>query len=352
MRREDAPAAGVSVLHLRPEAKVDLIALTESLSAGSRMKTANAGPNHILTPGPMWGGGPFDDAAPSDAVPAPPDPTDIANREVVVAILDTGISEHPWFTDSRWFADCGADVREVPDADLDYALDAVAGHGTFIAGIVLKQAPHATLWPTRVIAGDDVTDELHLLHGLAAMRAKSSATGTVVDIVNLSLGCFTHDDQPSPVVEQALRLLPPETVVVACAGNAATNRPFWPAALKRVIAVGSLDDTGTGRSSFSNFGWWVDACARGEHVVSSFFSFDSQGENGPQNFDGYATWSGTSFAAPLVAGAIAAQAAHTGSSAQQAAAAVLNPAELASQPDLGVLVEVRDDRAPGGSAAL
>jgi subtilisin family serine protease len=339
-RREDAPAAGVSVFHLRPEAKVDVVALTESLSAGSRLKTANAGPNHILTPGPMWGGGPFDDAAPTAAVPSPPAPDTDVKRAVVVAILDTGIADHPWFNGTAWFASCGADAREVPDADLDYALDSIAGHGTFISGIVLQQAPQATVWPIRVIAGDDVTDELHLLHGLAELRAKVIATGTAVDVVNLSLGCFTHDDLPSPVVEQALRLLSPETVVVACAGNAATNRPFWPAASKRAIAVGSLDATGTQRASFSNYGWWVDASTRGENIVSSFFTFDSEGAHGPQHFTGYATWSGTSFAAPRVAGAIAAQAARDGSTAQVAASAVLNPTPLTSAPDLGVLVEL------------
>ncbi|NED51479.1 peptidase S8 and S53 subtilisin kexin sedolisin, partial [Micromonospora aurantiaca] len=66
---------------------------------------------------------------------------------------------------------------------------------------------------------------------------------------------------PSPVLRQAIAALGRGTVVVACAGNAATDRPFWPAAMKPVIGVAALD--GADRAWFSNHGWWVDACAQG-----------------------------------------------------------------------------------------
>ena len=62
------------------------------------------------------------------------------------------------------------------------------------------------------------------------------------------------------------------------------------------MAVGGLDVTG--RAAFSNFGPWVDACAPAVDVVSTFFT-DFPGYNG------WAAWSGTSFAAPKVAGVIA-----------------------------------------------
>ena len=69
-------------------------------------------------------------------------------------------------------------------------------------------------------------------------------------------------------------------MIVACAGNASTDRPFWPAAMKRVIAVGSLDTDGHDRAPFSNYGWWVDACTMGDKIVSSFFTFDGLGPDG------------------------------------------------------------------------
>jgi len=340
VERRDDDDAGFTVLHLRPSAKVDVCELTTTLSGDSRHKRVNAGPNHILMAAPTWGPGPFDDPAPIRDMPSPPPSTGPSRRDVVVGVLDTGIAEHPWFMDRKWFGECGADVREVPDADSDSRLDSVAGHGTFIAGVVLQHAPEANIRVGRIITGDGSTDERELLRGLARLRTSSKDSAAPVDIISLSLGCFTHDDRPSPVVEHAFNSLDPDTVVVCCAGNAATDRPFWPAALKRVIAVGSLDATGEDRASFSNYGWWVDACTIGDRVVSSFFTYDGNGPAGHESFNGFATWSGTSFAAPRVAGAIAAIAGSDDVPAPRAAARLLNAAANPSMPDLGVLVDV------------
>ena len=76
-RRDDAAAPGVSVFHLRPEAKIDVLELTEGLSGGARHKVVNAGPNHIMMAGPMWGGGPFDDPTPAEDVPPAPSPASV-----------------------------------------------------------------------------------------------------------------------------------------------------------------------------------------------------------------------------------------------------------------------------------
>jgi subtilisin family serine protease len=229
----------------------------------------------------------------------------------------------------------------VPDADHDSRLDSVAGHGTFIAGVVAKHAPAAQLTIGKIIAGDGVTDELRLLRGLARLRANAQHRKTPVDIISLSLGCYTHDDKPSPVLERGLHSFGHDTVVVACAGNFSSDRPYWPAAMKRVVGVASLDPQGVDRAAFSNYGWWVDACSIGQDVVSSFFNFDGPvgSSPAPEDFTGYATWSGTSFAAPRVAAAVAARAAARGVSAAVAAAELLDPTDHPSMPDLGVLVD-------------
>ena len=220
-------------------------------------------------------------------------------------------------------------------------LDSVAGHGTFIAGVVAKHAPAASLMIGKIIAGDGVTDELRLLRGLSRLRAQAHEHRTPVDVISLSLGCYTHDDKPSPVLEHGLNSFGHETVVVACAGNFSSDRPYWPAAMKRVVAVASLDAKGVDRAEFSNYGWWVDASTVGQNVVSSFFSFDGPVGSSPtpEDFTGYATWSGTSFAAPRVAAAIAARAAAHNVPAAAAAAELLDPTEHRSMPDLGVLVD-------------
>jgi subtilisin family serine protease len=58
----------------------------------------------------------------------------------------------------------------------------------------------------------------------------------------------------------------------------------------------------------------------------------------PDAFAGYATWSGTSFAAPAVAGRIADLAATERISAPLAAARLLDPAGRRVSPDLGVVL--------------
>ncbi|WP_157430606.1 S8 family peptidase [Actinomadura macra] len=316
---------GVTRLRLRAPAKVDVCELAVQLAGDGRHRRLAVSPNHLVLGQPMWWSGPAGLPRPSRPVPAPEGGR--ARRDVTVAILDTGLSPHPWYADTDWFREQRDEVAEDLDADLDCELDAQAGHGTFIAGVVLRHAPSARLRAVRVIGGDGVGDEAGVIRALAGLAAGAGA-----DVVNLSLGCHTFDDRPSPVLARTVAALARRTVVVACAGNAATDRPFWPAALKPVIGVAALD--GDDRAAFSNYGWWVDACAQGVDVASSYVTFD-----GRTDFEGYATWSGTSFAAPAVAGRIAGKAAAEDLDAATAADQVLDRADGAVLPDLGVLID-------------
>jgi subtilisin family serine protease len=331
--RQDGP--GVSRLRLRAKGGVDVCDLAARLG-GDRggpdgHRRLALAPNHLVHGQPMWWTGPA--GAPRPAPPAARPAAGTARRDVTVAVLDTGLSPHPWYDTAEWYAGQRDEVTEVLDADLDYELDAQAGHGTFIGGVVLRHAPGARLRAKRVIGGDGVGDEFGVLRALAWLADWGRA-----DIINLSLGCHTFDDRPSPVVAGAIARLGRRTVVVACAGNQASDRPFWPAALKRVIAVAALD--GDERARFSNFGWWVDACAPGVNVTSCFVRFDGPRPSvrglDPDDFRGYATWSGTSFAAPAVAGAIADLAAVEDLPAATAADRLLDPARGRTLPDLGV----------------
>ena len=60
----------------------------------------------------------------------------------------------------------------------------------------------------------------------------------------------------------------------------------------------------------------------------------------PDRFDGWALWSGTSFAAPRVAAAIAQRMADRGETARTAAEVVTAAPGLLRLPDLGVVVNV------------
>ncbi|MFB4301986.1 S8 family serine peptidase [Actinomadura sp. NTSP31] len=329
--RRDEP--GATRLLLRPSAKVDVCELSAQLSGGGRHRTLSVSPNHLVHGQPMWWSGPADRPRPAAPLPAPAAAG--TRRDVTVAILDTGLAPHPWWEDAAWFREQRDEVAEVLDADLDLELDAQAGHGTFIAGVVLRHAPTAVLRALRVIGGDGVGDELDVVRALTRLAGWGRA-----DVVNLSLGCHTFDDRPSPVLARAVAALGRRTVVVACAGNTASERPFWPAAMKPVVGVAALD--GDDRAWFSNYGWWVDACAPGVDVASTHVWFDgprpSSGGGDPDRFEGYATWSGTSFAAPAVAGRIAGLAAAEGLDAPAAADRVLDPARGVTLLDLGVII--------------
>jgi subtilisin family serine protease len=325
---------GVCLIRLRPRARVDVCELSARLGGDGRHRKLAVAPNTVVYGQPMWWSGPADRPRPADPVPAPSAAAP-PRRDVTVAVLDTGLSPHPWYDGTDWYAEQREEVAEVLDADLDFELDAQAGHGTFIAGVVLRHAPSARIRARRVIGGDGVGDELDVVRALMWLADWGRA-----DVVNLSLGCYTYDDRPSPVLARVLAALGRSTVVVACAGNAAGDRPFWPAALKPVIAVAALD--GEDRAWFSNYGWWVDACAPGVDVASCYLDFDgplpaADGVD-PDAFSGYATWSGTSFAAPAVAGMIAGLAAAEDLPAVTAADRILDPVKARTLPDLGVVV--------------
>jgi subtilisin family serine protease len=301
-------------------------------------------PVHLMRSCPKWGGGPADPPAVVEgSLPAPEAP-DPGAPTVTVAILDTGIARHPWFTGRDWFADVGDDLIEVLDADADYRLDAQAGHGTFVAGLILGRAPSARLRIVRLLHSDGVCDEVDLIDALHRLQADSVARGERIDLVNMSLGCHTYDDRPSPAVVDAVAALGRRTVVVAAAGNQGGDRPFWPAALKTAVGVGALDAAAGDRAPFSNFGWWVDACAVGERARSAFVEFDGPaaptGIHDRDRFTGYAEWSGTSFATPVVAGEIARLAADRGIPVGDAADLLLDPRDNRVLPDLGVAVGV------------
>ncbi|GLX00815.1 S8/S53 family peptidase [Microtetraspora sp. NBRC 16547] len=265
------PAGPVHHLRLTPD--VDVL----DLAAGLCDRGHPASPNHVFLGQPLLFGGPGSLPAPAAAVPY--------EREepwgVTVGVLDTGLAPHPWL--SEWYQD---EIAETPDSDGDGILDEQAGHGTFVAGLILREAPGARLRVLRVLDSHGVSDQATLLRALARLG------GERIDVLNLSFGGYTVDDEPPLGLTEALRAFP---AVVACAGNTSSSRPFWPAALPEVVAVGALHEEAP--AAFSARGPWIDACAQGVELTSSFLEHAS--------FQGYATWSGTSFAAAIVSGAVA-----------------------------------------------
>ena len=180
-----------------------------------------------------------------------------------------------------------------------------AGHGLFVGSIIARHAPNVELLAESTMSPDAVGD----LHDMLVDLDHASDEGCRV--LNMSMGFHARrapdGSEPCPqVLAHALaRLTQRNTKLIASAGNDGSNRPMWPAAHESVGAVGGLLRDGT-PAEWSNYGDWVDACAVGEEVVSDHVHADwDYPDETAKRFRGAATWSGTSFAAPLVTALLA-----------------------------------------------
>ncbi len=296
------------------------------LEASKRLRGAGlkVGPNHVFagsagsmtfTGAPRLQGGPGSRVKPADGPRDAPELGSGDGKGVHVAVLDTGIrTDNEWLASYVPVAEGDPDWEEL-DVEGDQILDTEAGHGTFITGLILQVAPGARVSALKVLNSHGVADDLEVAEGIDRVPKD-------VDILNLSLGGYTEEDLPPLALSAKLdRLRRRGTVVVAAAGNEGKRRLFWPAALKGVVAVGAVDRAGEA-ADFSNHGWWVDACAPGIDIRSAFVRFTTQvapvGSEPPVTFKEWARWSGTSFAAPMVAAALAVVQSSQGVSAAEA----------------------------------
>ncbi len=230
-----------------------------------------------------------------------------------VVILDTGFADAPHQPPFIPNSLVGFDA-EVPDGpDPDTFLDPVAGHGTFIAGIIEQIAPGCSIEVTKVIEPYGDGDEASVATAIDELAKRDHRP----DLVNLSFGAYTP--MKMEVLATAVAELHAKgTAIVASAGNDAIPFPMYPAAFEEVVGVAALAPDGT-PARFTNYGPWVSACTFGVDIVSSFFVFDGGiGEDNPGAFNGWAKWSGTSFAAPRVVAALANHMRDKGVSAHQA----------------------------------
>lgn len=208
---------------------------------------------------------------------------------VIVAVIDTGIQlDHPALkqsilTSGYDFVDGDTvpdDSGNAIDDDGDGTIDEMLGHGTHVAGIIHLIAPEAQIMPIRVLNSDGYGQFFALSESIDYAVAHGA------DVINLSLGTSYHSDMLEEAIQHATRQ---GVVVVAAAGNLNTDTQQYPAAEDCSLSVTSLNQNDV-KSSFANYGSWIVLSAPGEGIYSAF----------PGN--GYASWSGTSMAAPFVAG--------------------------------------------------
>lgn len=254
----------------------------------------------------------------ADAEPA----WDIAtgSADVRVAVLDSGVfgvhDDLAPHVEAQFDATVAPVVRQQAPADnatcpTTIGFGTARKHGTWVAGVVGAVGDNATgisgaAWQVSLVdvALSSARDpdsclgpkDDAILRALAVVRDYPYR----VDVVNLSLGS-PQEHCPAHLQVALDELRERGTSVVVAAGNEGAGNPSVPAVCRGVIAVGAAGADGTG-ASYSNTGAHLSLAGPGGHagcsgVRSCVLTTDRD--------DGYSVVSGTSFAAPYVAGVAA-----------------------------------------------
>lgn len=228
---------------------------------------------------------------------------------VIVAVIDTGVdATHP---DLGGVLLPGATFVSSPDPSCTPGSTVDDdGHGTHVAGLIGANANNATgiagvAFGVRIlpIKALDCTGA-GLLSDVA--QAVVWATDHGARVVNISLGA----DADVTVLHDAIRYAVGHNVlVVASAGNcgvasvrcAAVNAPQYPAAYPESLAVAATDSSDQ-HASFSNIDPYVGISAPGMTIWSTTPTYPTTLSRVNPGTQTYAAFSGTSQAAPLVAG--------------------------------------------------
>ena len=212
-----------------------------------------------------------------------------STESVRIAILDNGIDvDHP---------DLAKKIVAAKNFSSSKKVDDVYGHGTHVAGIaaaitgnkvgVAGVAISASLMTVKVLGDSGSGSYSGIINGVVW------ATDNGAKVINMSLGGGTASQAMADAIKYAVGK---GVTVVAAAGNSNTSAPSYPAYVPECIAVAATTTTDA-RASFSNYGTWVDVAAPGEGIFSTLPNHANR--IGAKN---YGSLSGTSMAAPFVAG--------------------------------------------------
>lgn len=211
---------------------------------------------------------------------------------VIVGVVDTGIQpDHP---------DLAANIVGGENFVLPTTGNPVVdptkwaddhGHGTHVAGTiaaldnsigVVGVAPQAKLFAAKVMNSSGTGYLSAVADGILACVANGA------QVINLSVG----GSRDAEVLRLAVQYAANQgATLVAAAGNEGCECPLYPASYPEVLRISAVDSR-LRLASFSNFGD-IDFTAPGKSVRSTVMG------------SGYATYSGTSMAAPHVSGVVA-----------------------------------------------
>ena len=241
-----------------------------------------------------------------------------SGQGVIVAVLDTGINAthedlinnirpdgYDFISDSKSAGDGNGFDTNPNDEGTSF-------HGSHVAGIIAAEAGNmkgiaglayaAKIMPLRVLGIQNSGSSSDIAQAILYAAGLDNSSGKLpdqrADIINMSFGGDALSETVSAAIDKAYDQ---GLILIAAAGNTATDTGFYPAAFDNVIGVGAASNDKK-RASFSNFGINVDLLAPGG-TGSGSASFDGFQDAilSTVNANNYAESIGTSMAAPHVA---------------------------------------------------
>lgn len=270
------------------------------------------------------------------------------SRSVVVAVLDSGITNHPDLegniVSGYDFVECDSNSGSCeltndgdgPDADPtdpgDYLnSERSSWHGTHVAGIIAARAndigivgvaPQVRIQPVRVLGAGGSGNSSSLVKALnwasGIPVSGVPANSTPAKVINLSVASPEPGACPASLATVLPTIKARGITVVTAAGNSAGNAAnYWPGNCYPTINVGSVAPSGE-KATYSNYGSQfsngVDIAAPGgdsQNPAGSpsgtngrILSLINNGNTVQTDF-GYSYQEGTSMAAPMVTGVVA-----------------------------------------------
>lgn len=267
---------------------------TEKAELGQRFASAKIYPNREYEVAA--------DVAPSSftvtkSTPAQTSP--YTGKGVRVAVLDTGVdTEHPDVVVKG-----GICTAEECAPGISY--DDNFGHGTHVAGIIsgkkndfgiIGMAPNVELFAIKAMDSEGIGTTAQVTEGV------KWAIQNDIDILNLSISISVYDRPLELMLQEAYKQ---GMLIVSAAGNeggaAGTDTVTYPGKFPSVIAVAAVNNDLT-KEANSSVGPEIEIAAPGSRIFSSY---PKELDTWDEKMDGYLTLTGTSMAAPHVAGILA-----------------------------------------------